>query len=456
MRSLEDTIVAIATPPGEGGIAVLRVSGPDAAAVGARLLRDGDGGPPKLQARQVQRAWATRDGAVLDEVLALWMPAPASYTRQDVLEIQCHGGAAAARAVLDAALAAGARLADPGEFTLRAFLNGRIDLLQAEAVLDVVQAGSEEALRVHQALLDGDLSRAVETWQSALGRALALLEAHLDFAEEEVGPFDPAPLRAGLEGVLEEMRGRLASYAWGRVARDGFRVALVGAPNAGKSSLLNCLAGEARAIVSATPGTTRDAIEVRLNAGGAPVTLVDTAGLRHSADAVEQEGVRRARAAAEGADLVLLVCDGSRALGAAEREEAERLAARGARAVVNKSDLGAEPAGELAERFGRAPRRVSAHTADGVPELLADLREAAWSGGRTRGEAPLTRLRHREAVAAAGQSVERALAALGAGAFPEVAASELHGARRRLAGLLGWGTPEDVLDAIFAEFCIGK
>jgi len=459
VHSLDDTIAAISTAPGEGGIAIVRVSGSQAGAIAQGLLRSRAGDIPGLAPWGVR--WArVRDpasGSFLDEVLAVWMPGPASYTREDVLEIQCHGGPAAARAVLAATLSLGPRLAAPGEFTLRAYLRGRVDLLQAEAVLDVIRARTEEALRVHEGLLGGSLSREVADWQTDLGHVLSLLEAHLDFPEEDLRAIDGAAIAASIAAVAQRMEEKLATFAWGRTSREGFTVALVGSPNTGKSSLLNRLLEEDRAIVSALPGTTRDTIEAPLNALGAPVRLLDTAGLRRAGDAVEQEGVRRARAAAAGADLVLLLCDGSRDLELEEREEAARLAALGRTlAVVNKADLGAAPGAPLERLFGQPPLLVSALTGDGIPGLLTALRAAAWTGGGSGNEAPLTRLRHRRAVEQALSGLLRGLEILAQGEFPEVVASELHGARAALGELLGWGAPEDVLEEIFSEFCIGK
>ena len=236
--------------------------------------------------------------------------------------MQCHGGYTAARAVLDAVLSSGVDLAEPGEFTLRAFLNGRLDLVQAEAVVDVIQARTEASLQVHEELLAGRLSRVVEQWQEQLAHTLAYLEAHLDFSDEEdVGEFSPADSVSRLEAVLGEMRSRLGSYAWGRTSREGYSVALIGAPNTGKSSLLNALLEEDRAIVSETPGTTRDVIDVWLNARGVPIRMVDTAGLRVAGCDVEEQGIARARLAAEKADLVLLVLDGARELSPEELAE---------------------------------------------------------------------------------------------------------------------------------------
>ncbi len=459
MRSLDDTIAAVATPPGEGGVAIVRASGPGAAALAGAVLRGRDGAAPRLEGRTLRwvQAVEPETGRLVDEALCLWMPGPDSYTREDVLEVQCHGGHAAARSVLGLLLRAGARLAEPGEFTLRAYLRGRLDLVQAEAVLDVIRARTGEALAHHQEILDGRLSEEVGRWQEDLGRALAGLEAHLDFPEEEIGEVDLARTARGFGAVREAMAAKLASYAWGRTAREGFRVVLAGAPNTGKSSLFNRLLEDERAIVSPEPGTTRDVLEAWLNALGAPVRLVDTAGLRAAESAVEQEGVRRARHAAGGAELVLLVCDGARELSDDERRAAAELARSGrAVPVVNKADLGRVPAGDLAAAFGRAPVVASARTGEGVPELLTEVRDAAWGGRGASAEAPITRERHRRAVEQAAAALERAVEVLERGGYPEVAASEAHGARRHLEELLGWGTHEDVLEAIFEEFCVGK
>lgn len=454
MRDLGDTIAAIATAPGEGGVAIVRVSGPEAKKVGGTLL-----GGRTLEPRRATVGWVRRpsDRQGIDEVLALWMPGPNSYTRQDVLELQCHGGQAAARAVLGLTLEAGARLAEPGEFTLRAYLGGRLDLVQAEAVLDTIRAQTEEVLAVQENLLAGALSDEVGRWQEALGEVLARLEASLDFPEEELGDLDEREVCRVLGAVHRAMEAKLGTYAWGRVAREGFRVALVGSPNVGKSSLLNALAQGDHAIVSPVPGTTRDSIEVALNACGAPLRLVDTAGLRSEGDEVEQEGVRRARRMAAAADLVLFLCDGGRDLTEEEGHEAGRLASAGrVVGVVTKSDLGAAPEAELSALLGRPPLRVSAHRDEGLEELLRFLRDSAWGGGGPTGAGVLTRERHRQGVSGARAAVGRALAHLGDGVYGEVVAAEVQAARRELAELLGRGSSEDVLDRIFGEFCIGK
>lgn len=435
-------------------MAIVRLSGPRTRAAGEALL----GGPlPAPRQAAVRRARDPASGLPIDEVLALWMPAPGSYTRQDVLELQCHGGAAAARGILRAALGAGARLAEPGEFTLRAYLGGRIDLVQAEAVLDVIRAQSEEALAVQEGLLAGSLSAEATRWQEALGGALARIEATLDFPEEDLGPLAVGDVRRTLAEVAAAMGAALASHAWGRVTREGFRVALVGSPNVGKSSLLNLVAQGEHAIVSPVPGTTRDPVEVAVTVCGVPMRIVDTAGLRTPGDEVEREGVRRARQRAAEADRIVFVCDGSRGLTIEEMAEARGLAEGGrTAAVVSKGDLGREPAAGLEEIFGRAPLVVSAATGLGLAGLLDALAAAARGGGGPTGSGVLTRERHRGAVEAAKAAVEGAQAHLGGEGFLELAGSGLRDARRALEDLLGRGAGEDVLDRIFGEFCIGK
>jgi tRNA modification GTPase len=452
MWSLDDTIAAIVTAPGEGAVAIVRVSGPAAGDVTKQLLeKDSTAPDEELEPRRalLRRLRSTDSTEVLDEVLLLWMPGPHSYTREDVVEFQCHGGRAAAQGVLDAVLRCGARLARPGEFTLRAYLRGRIDLVQAEAVADIVLAQTAEALRVHEGLLAGSLSAEVGAWQDGLRGVLVSLETALDFAEEDLDEVDPKSLLAPLEKIAYSMRQKLKTFSWGRISREGFRVAILGAPNVGKSSLLNRLAEEERAIVSPEPGTTRDTVEMRVNVLGVAVQVIDTAGLRETDSVVETMGMERARRASREADLILFVLDATRDV---TEEESRELAALAEGApllrVINKCDLG-NPVCEGA-------LAVSAKTGLGIDALLEAIRSQAWSGGPPRGEGALTRLRHREAVADALAAVERAIVALQETSHVDAAASELHGARRHLGALLGRGTAEDVLDRIFADFCIGK
>ncbi len=461
LNSLDDTICAIATAAGPGGIAIVRLSGGRAGEVAGKLLRTTGGEPLELKPRYAALAHVSNPndpkGSTIDEVLALWMPGPNSYTREDVLEIHCHGGRAAANAIMEVVMAEGIRLAGPGEFTLRAFLRGRIDLVQAEAVADIIGAETGESLKVHEALLKGRLSTLTRDWQDELARVLMHLESYLDFDEEEdVGLPDWAELKSSLMSMSTKMREMLDTYAWGRTAREGYRIAIVGAPNVGKSSLLNRMADDDRAIVSPVAGTTRDTIEVRINALGAPVHIIDTAGLRVSGCEIEVEGVNRARQAAKSADLVLLVFDGSIKLSDEELAEATKAIEGNAHlAVINKVDKGLKSLSRIKANFG-VPMQLCAKTGEGVDELLLALRERAWSGSGPKCEEALTRLRHRETVEAAHNSVVCAIDTLEKTPYVEAAANELHLARGKLGELLGDGAVDEVLERIFSEFCIGK
>ncbi|NTU85427.1 MAG: tRNA uridine-5-carboxymethylaminomethyl(34) synthesis GTPase MnmE, partial [Chloroflexales bacterium] len=312
----DDTIAAVATPPGEGGISIIRLSGPAALPIAAGLFRPRRPGPLRPHRLRYGHIVDPATGGVIDEAMAAFMAAPRSFTREDVVELSVHGGPMPVQAALSLCLAAGARLARPGEFTLRAFLNGRIDLAQAEATLDVIRAQTDAALALAQAQLGGWLSREVRAARQALLEALAYVTAVIDFPDDEVAPQDIGPqLRAGLAAVEALLRGA----DQGIVYRQGARAALVGMPNVGKSSLLNALLRADRAIVTPVPGTTRDTLEETANLGGVPVVLIDTAGIHASPDPIERLGVERSRAALAGADLALLVFDAARPLADGDR-----------------------------------------------------------------------------------------------------------------------------------------
>ena len=305
-----ETIAAVATPFGPGAISVVRVSGPGAGAVGERALAGFD--PDRVSPRMaVRKAVEDESGAVIDDVLATWFPGPASYTGEDVLEISGHGGVLVTQRVLERLVACGARVAEPGEFTQRAFLNGKLDLTQAEAVMDVISAQSDLALRAAQVQLEGRLGEETEVLRQQVIEVVAHVEAFIDFPEEDIDPETGNSLRERLLASEARIEKLLSTAEQGRLLREGVRTVILGAPNVGKSSLLNQLLGYDRAIVSATPGTTRDTVEEVVNIGGLPVRLIDTAGLRESVDEIEQEGMQRARAVVETADLVLEVCDAS-------------------------------------------------------------------------------------------------------------------------------------------------
>ena len=440
-----DTIAALATAPGRGGVAVVRVSGPAAFRIASALT--GHAEDAAHAGRFFHAAFRAPGGTgPLDDGLVLVFAAPRSYTGEDVVELQGHGGSLAPRRVLEACLAAGARLARRGEFTERAFLNGRLDLGAAEAVLDLIDARTERAADDAAARLGGAASRALEALYAAALDVSSRLEHALDFSEEELPPDFADTLRAALGGLRAAVERKLSTAREGRILREGARVVLAGAPNAGKSSLLNALLGTRRAIVSEAAGTTRDAIEEWVEIGGWPVRLIDTAGLRAASDAVEAEGVARATALIDAADLVL------RLVPCADAVDGQSVAGGGTELRVwSKCDQVPD---------GSAPRggvRVSAVTGEGLPELrtaiAARLAERAAKSAEETGADVTTR--QKECLLAAQAALARADDAL-AGTDWVVAANELRGAAEALGRMLGKVYSDDLLDALFSRFCVGK
>jgi len=448
-----DTIFALATAAGRAAIAILRLSGPAAGAALSALAGDGLK-PREATLRTLRRP---SDGAVLDEALALWFPGPASVTGEDCAELHLHGGHAVVDGVTEALLGLGIRLAQPGEFTRRAFENGKLDLSQAEAVADLVDAETESQRRQALAQLDGALSRRHATWREGLVEVLAVLEAAVDFPDEDLPESVADEAAPAVARIAAELDAAHADGERGERVRGGYRVALIGAPNAGKSSLLNALAGRDAAIVTATPGTTRDVIEIQLNLAGYRVVLADTAGMRVSADPIESEGVRRARAWAEAADLRLLVVDS--AAGDEGWLEVTGVTRQGDLCLLNKADLprGTAVAAEAwAREHGLAPFFLSLTTSvglDGVRQALANAVAEALSGADFPAA---TQERHRRDLAEARDHLGRALHALSEPVEVELAAEDVRLAARSLARISGRVGAEDVLDRVFARFCIGK
>lgn len=451
-----DTIVAPATPPGEGGVGIIRLSGPQAETLLAGAFR-GRPAPAAMASHHLYHGRLCRtDGSPVDEVLAVIMRAPHSYTGEDVVEVHCHGGSQILRGALDLFLAGGARLARPGEFTQRAFLNGRLDLAQAEAVAALIGARSEQAARAALGQLEGRLSQQLHHFSAELRELLLLLEAHIDFPDDDLGALDLRTLAARAGALQAAMLHLLQTFDTGRALREGVSVLILGRPNVGKSSLLNALLGEARAIVTDIPGTTRDTVEEQLVLGGLPLRLVDTAGVRDTDDRIEQEGVRRAREKAAAADLILLVIDGSQRLSAEDRMAISLAAPERTVLVRNKCDL---PPADSPPELAAFPCQVtvSLRQGTGLPALQAAIVAHFCGGEREAAEgAILTERRHRDLLGRALIALDRFLAAQAAGDPYECLAFELREALAELGQITGETTPDAILEQIFSRFCIGK
>ena len=462
MQSLEDTIAAVATAAGAAGLAVVRVSGPSALAVagrvfrGARILDD-------VPSHTLHHGWAVSPSAPaerIDEVVAAVFRAPRSYTREDVVEFSCHGGMLVTRRLFEALLEAGARLAAPGEFTMRAFLNGRLDLTQAEAVADVIHAETDAARDLALAQLAGQLSRRIGAIEELLVDTAAEIEARVDFAEDVGGIEVPANAIADLRRATAALAGLVDGSVLARAVREGLRIPIVGRPNVGKSSLFNALLGEERAIVTAAPGTTRDRVSESLEIAGVRVTLSDTAGLRETSDAAETFGVARAREAIAGCRVALWVLDASEPCGEEDRKIAALLSGHRVLVALNKRDRPRRiDAGSLGSWLAAAAHRVvevSASRSEGMDalrEALIDLMGARDGGAAG---AAVSHPRHVEALARARAALERAVGAAEAGQPGEIVALELREGIDALGEITGRRVNEELLERIFSRFCIGK
>ena len=446
---MNDTIAAVATPPGTGAVALVRVSGPAAVGVAAMIFRGRDPVEKLPARRQAYGEVVGDDGEVIDDVLLTVFPGPSSYSGEDVVEIACHGGMLVTQRVLEAVFAAGARPAEPGEFSKRAFLNGKMDLTQAEAVMDLISARTSLALRAARGQLEGRLGNRIETLREELLGILAHVEAYIDFPEEDIHPDTGRAIVTRLRSAAAIAGELIATAEQGRILREGLSVVIAGPPNAGKSSLLNVLLGFDRAIVSETPGTTRDTIEEVINLKGVPVRLIDTAGTRESDDAIELEGIGRAERERERADLVLELADGSlppptSSSPAGEHEGERRIV------VLNKSDLGIDSA------WGGGVQ-VSCVTRKGIDELVDEIVAAATSGETGWGSDLVTvNARHRVWLERARDAALRAAEALEKGASAELAALDVRESMDAVGEIVGKTDIETVLGAIFESFCIGK
>jgi tRNA modification GTPase len=456
-----DTIAAISTPVGQGGIGIVRMSGPEALAIAGRVFSPDD----KTKRLSGARSFSVTYGHVvhpasrkeIDEVLVTVMRAPRSYTREDVVEMNCHGGMVAVRRVLDLLLAEGACLAEPGEFTKRAFLNGRISLAQAEAVMDLISARTEESMKIAAEQLRGGLSEELGRLREALIEICAHAEALIDFPEEEIETKTSSGMIEGIREIKTGLDRLSKTFEEARFFREGLSVAIVGRPNVGKSSLLNALLKKDRAIVTEVPGTTRDTIEECLNLQGLPVRIVDTAGIRNSAEAVEREGIRRSLDALDAADYAIAVLDGSEPLHEEDREILERIKEKGGIIAINKSDLTQQLSAEAAPFHGRACMRISALRGEGIEELKsAIVRSNLRDWKEEREGVVVTNIRHKRALDLAAAALERAAAILSEERPLEISAIELREAADRIGEIIGAVTTDDILNRIFDDFCIGK
>jgi tRNA modification GTPase len=451
-----DTIAAISTPPGRGGIGIVRLSGPEAAAIAPQLVRLKQ--PLEHgRARLVDVLDGVGDEAGrIDEALVTWFQAPNSYTAEDLVEIAAHGSPVVLELLLRRALDLGARLAEPGEFTQRAFLAGRIDLTQAEAVRDLIEAQTLTQARQAASQMGGALSRRVGPVKQSLVELVALLEAGIDFAEDDIDVAPSGEIARRIGQVTLPLKALEASFARGRIVHDGLTMAIVGRPNAGKSSLFNRLVQRDRAIVTAQPGTTRDLVTERISLEGIPLELVDTAGLREGLEEAEQLGIARSREAIADAALVLVVLDATQPLNQEEHRLLRAVAGRPALVAINKSDLADTAAPTPAPDLGEIPAlKTSALTGEGIAELRGKILALA-TGGASAEPGLLTSLRHHQAIAAALAALSDASQA-NASAIPhEMILLDLYRALAALDSLTGQTTSDDILNLIFSTFCIGK
>jgi tRNA modification GTPase len=446
--------VAPATATGEGGIGIVRLSGRLSLST---LLQHFKPSSPYDQPRSHQLYHGhlySLDGHLIDEVMAVYMRSPKSYTGEDVVEIHCHGGQLIVRRILDLFLDAGLTLAQPGEFTYRAFMSGRVDLSQAEAVIDVIRSRSDAATQVALRQMDGVLSSLVYKFRGQLIDVLALVEAHIDFPDEEIDPPAVVDMNSTIEDVRSHMNSILQTFDQGRVLREGVSVLILGRPNVGKSSLLNALLGEARAIVTDQPGTTRDTIEENLVIDGIPIRLVDTAGVRDASDVIEAEGVRRARDKCQSADIVLLVVDGSQPLTHDDNLALEAASGRQTLLVVNKSDCGQV---DIPDTYSHLKTvSISAKNRNGLDLLCKLLVDQFRFSGEITESTMISDRRHREALLRSREALDRFLACFSINPSPEFLSLELREALSALGEITGETTPDEILDQIFSKFCIGK
>jgi tRNA modification GTPase len=460
----DDTIAAISTPLGEGGIGIVRISGKDAITIADRIFSS-----PKDRPLHSTNSYRIVYGHIsdhstetkIDEVLVTVMRAPHSYTREDVVEINCHGGMVALSNTLDLVLQKGARLAEPGEFTKRAFLNGRIDLTQAEAVLDLIRSKTDESMRIAMEQLQGGLSEKVTEIRDRVTDICAHIEAYIDFPEDEIEPASKNDLLTSMGEILKELQSLLITYDEGKFFREGLLTAIVGRPNVGKSSLLNALLRKDRAIVTDIPGTTRDVIEEYLNIDGLPLRIMDTAGIRDGENIVEKEGVRRSLKSIKHADLVIAIFDWSESLKDEDFEVIEKIKDKNVIVTLNKNDLPnafqQEALQECIPYYKNKILSISATKGDGLNTLKKQIVTSCLKNWKEAKEGVVVaNIRHKIGIEKAREATEKAVYALTEEQPLEILALELRDALASLGEIVGVVTTEDILNKIFSEFCIGK
>jgi tRNA modification GTPase len=458
--ALEDTIAAISTPLGEGGIGIVRVSGKDSIKIAGKIFK-GEKPVDRLSSHRVNYGEIvdSETDEVIDEVLLTVFVAPKSYTAENLVEISCHGGQLVLTRVLEQALKCGARLAEPGEFTLRAFVNGRIDLSQAEAVAELIRAKTDLGLKLALKHLKGDLSEKINSYRDRLIDLLARLELEIDFSEEDVRPLDRNKASEEIESIEKELQSLLATYDEGKILKEGLNVVIVGKTNVGKSSLLNALLKQDRAIVTPIPGTTRDVISEFANFKGIPVRLVDTAGYRISKDTIELEGIKRTKIEMSEADLLLLVVDTSEEIDEEDLELKRQMKQAEYVTVFNKIDIASPDLIRKNERKvkEKSMLKVSALTGDGLERLKETIVSTSRVLQKDRTQSVLiSSLRHKDALTRAKRSLVLAKDSLKKGLSPEFVAVDVMGSLGAIGEVVGKTVTDDILNKIFSEFCIGK
>ena len=457
----EDTIAAISTPIGVGGIGIIRVSGKEAISIVDKVFKSAN----KKSLKDIASHTITyghivnANGKVLDEVLVMLMKAPKTFTREDVIEINCHGGPIPLNAVLMAVVDAGARLADSGEFTKRAFLNGRIDLSQVEAIMDIIEAKTELSLSQAIGQLEGNLSKKVKAYQDTLIQIIARIEVSIDYPEYD----QDEPITDDFEGELRNLQAELNELLrtadTGKMIREGVKTAIVGRPNVGKSSLLNALLEENKAIVTDIPGTTRDVVEAYLNIDGIPYQLLDTAGIRETEDVVEQIGVERSKTSIEEADLVLMLIDSYDGLLDKDKEILSQVKGKHVIYVLNKNDLDSHITQEILDEYfsNGTIIRISAKEQSGLSELRMAMKEIVMKGNATvKNQATISNQRQKQALINAIKSLEKVIDAIEMGLPEDCLAIDLHDAFGHLGMIVGESIKEEIINQLFSRFCLGK